>query len=127
MQRYDEENDGIWSVHLDGRIEGAIAIDGIDARFGGAHLRWFIASERLRGQGMGKRLLAAAMEFCRMREYQHIYLWTFEGLDAARHLYEKSGFVLVQQKRARQWGREVNEQRFEWHRMPVSESVPDQT
>jgi hypothetical protein len=43
-----------------------------------------------------------------------VYLWTFEGLDAARHLYEKSGFRLALQKRGAQWGAEVNEQRFEW-------------
>jgi hypothetical protein len=37
---------------------------------------------------------------------------TFEGLDAARHLYEKNGFRLAEQQRGIQWGREVNEQRF---------------
>jgi len=39
-------------------------------------------------------------------------LWTFEGLHAARHLYEKSGFQLVEQYRGTQWGTEVNEQQF---------------
>jgi hypothetical protein len=32
---------------------------------------------------------------------------------AARHLYEKTGFRLVEQRRGSQWGVEVNEQRFE--------------
>jgi RimJ/RimL family protein N-acetyltransferase len=53
------------------------------------------------------------MDFCRARGYDRVYLWTFEGLDAARHLYEKAGFRLAQQQRGRQWGTEVNEQRFE--------------
>jgi hypothetical protein len=37
---------------------------------------------------------------------------SFEGLGAARHLYEKRGFRLVEQRRGKQWGTEVNEQRF---------------
>ena len=42
-----------------------------------------------------------------------VYLWTFEGLDTARHLYEKVGFKLVEEHKGTQWGTEVNEQRFE--------------
>ena len=53
------------------------------------------------------------MVFCQSRRYQHVYLWTFEGLHAARHLYDKAGFRLVRQQRGTQWGREVTEQRFE--------------
>jgi hypothetical protein len=53
------------------------------------------------------------MAFCRLRQYQRVYLWTFEGLNAARHLYEKFGFRLAFQQRGTQWGAEVNEQRFE--------------
>ena len=34
-------------------------------------------------------------------------------LDAARHLYGKFGFVLAEQFQGMQWGKEVNEQRFE--------------
>ena len=40
-------------------------------------------------------------------------MWTFEGLGAARHLYEKAGFRLVEEHKGTQWGSEVNEQRFE--------------
>jgi hypothetical protein len=53
------------------------------------------------------------MEFCRLRHYGRVYLWTFEGLGAARHLYEKFGFLLAFQQRGTQWGTEVTEQRFE--------------
>jgi hypothetical protein len=45
--------------------------------------------------------------------YGQIYLWTFAGLDPARHLYEKAGFTLVKERTGRQWGTEVEEQRFE--------------
>ncbi len=110
---YVDGRDGLWLALAGGRIEGSIAIDGAHVQRDGAHLRWFIVSEGLRGRGAGSRLLASAMAFCRKCGYRRVYLWTFEGLDAARHLYEKSGFRLVQQQRGAQWGTEVNEQRFD--------------
>jgi GNAT superfamily N-acetyltransferase len=112
---YVEGRDGLW-LALDGdSIEGSVAIDGSHAGEEGAHLRWFIVSDRLRGSGAGAALLTAAMDFCRER-YDRAYLWTFEGLHAARHLYEKAGFTLANEQRGARWGSEVNEQRFEWVR-----------
>lgn len=112
-ERYVAGRDGLWLALADGRIEGSIVIDGSHAASDGAHLRWFIVSDAVRGRGVGGRLLDSAMEFCRARGYERVYLWTFEGLDAARYLYERAGFRLAQQQRGRQWGTEVNEQRFE--------------
>jgi GNAT superfamily N-acetyltransferase len=114
-ERYDESRDGLWLLLQDGRVEGSIAIDGARAAAQGAHLRWFITSDRVRGTGSGTALLSAAMAFCQSRHHQHVYLWTFEGLHAARHLYEKFGFTLAHQQPGTQWGRQVNEQRFERH------------
>jgi GNAT superfamily N-acetyltransferase len=111
--RYDDSRDGFWISSNAGRIEGSITIDGLRAREDGAHLRWFIVSDRLRGTGVGSRLIRAAVGFCRDRAYRRVYLWTFEGLDAARHLYEREGFRLAEESRGVQWGTEVNEQRFE--------------
>lgn len=111
-ERYDDARDGLWLALRDGQVEGSIAVDGSHPA-DGAHLRWFIASDSTRGTGLGTALLTAALQFCQSRHYDRVYLWTFEGLDAARHLYEKFGFRLVLQQRGTQWGAEVNEQRFE--------------
>jgi len=92
LRRYDSTRDGIWLALSHGRIEGSIVIDGVEADTEGAHLRWFIVSDSLRGNGVGSKLITIALDFCRMRQYKKIYLWTFEGLNAARHLYEKHGF-----------------------------------
>ncbi|MBW4471521.1 MAG: GNAT family N-acetyltransferase [Stenomitos rutilans HA7619-LM2] len=113
MNRYNEERDGFWVAVLENRVEASIAIDGIQANQTGVHLRWFIVSDVLRGQGVGRQLLNSAIEFCRRKQYRRVYLWTFEGLDSARHLYEIFGFKLVEQYRGCQWGVEVNEQKFE--------------
>jgi GNAT superfamily N-acetyltransferase len=113
LLRYDADRDGIWVATQNGRIEGAIVMDGIHAGTDGAHLRWFILSDALRGKGVGRTLVEKAMTFCRDRGYRKAHLWTFEGLDAARRLYEEAGFRLVRQKRGVQWGAEVNEQYME--------------
>lgn len=110
--RYTEGRDGLW-LAVDGSIvHGSVAIDGAHAQESGAHLRWFIASDESRGTGVGARLLGAALVFCRAQAYRKVYLWTFEGLHAARHLYEKHGFRLTRSQRGSQWGKEVNEQLF---------------
>ena len=111
--RYDEKHDGFWTASLKGRVEGSITIDGIHAEKEGVHLRWFILSDVLRGRGIGNRLIKEALNFCRNKGYKRVYLWTFKGLNAAKHLYEKNGFKLVKQFKGMQWGTEVNEQRFE--------------
>jgi len=113
LGRYDEKRDGFWTASLKGRVEGSISIDGIHAEKEGAHLRWFIVSNVLRGRGIGNQLMDKALGFCRDKGYSRVYLWTFEGLNAARHLYDKNGFKLVEENRGIQWGTEVNEQRFE--------------
>ncbi len=112
LERYDEIRDGIWLATTKGKVEGSIVIDGLHAETEGAQLRWFIVSEPLRGTGMGNKLLNTAIKYCRQKEYTSVYLHTFEGLDAAKHLYEKSGFQLIEQHMGRQWGTEVNEQKF---------------
>ena len=112
ITRYDGERDAFWMVSQADNIEGSVTIDGIHADNEGAHLRWFIMSDALRGQGLGKQLIAEAVAFCRSKNYQRIYLWTFAGLHAARKLYEQAGFVLDREQSGKQWGTEVPEQRF---------------
>lgn len=112
LSRYDKGRDGFWAICLNGRVEGSIAIDGIAAESQGAHLRWFILSSKLRGRGFGNTLMKKAVSFCQDRQYNRVYLWTFEGLDAARHLYEKFGFRLSEEHEGAQWGATVVEQKF---------------
>jgi GNAT superfamily N-acetyltransferase len=111
-ERYTDGRDGLWLV-LDGEaIHGSIVIDGAHYAEQGAHLRWFITSDATRGQGLGGQLLDAAMDFCRQRGYRRVHLWTFDGLHAARHLYEKHGFRLASSERGARWGKEVREQLY---------------
>lgn len=125
-ERYDPTQDGLW-LCLDAdthTVHGAIAIDGTDALTRGAHLRWFITSDAIRGTGKGRQLLDQAMAFCQQRAYPRVHLSTFEGLHAARHLYEQAGFRLMHQAQGEQWGVAVNEQIFEYNAPPPPRTTP---
>ncbi|OCR25227.1 MarR family transcriptional regulator [Pseudomonas syringae] len=111
MGRLHNPRNEVW-VALDGqRIVGSIAIDG-EGEGGEAILRCFILDDSARGKGAGKRLLAEAMKFCDESGFCATRLWTFQGLDAARKLYEDFGFRLVQEQEGQQWGARVTEQCF---------------
>jgi len=113
LNRFEDTCDGFWTVRLNNQVQGSIAIDGIKAMTEGAHLRWFILSPETRGRGIGNKLMEEAISFCKRKNYNRVYLWTFEGLHIARHLYEKFGFKLVEQFEGMQWGMKVIEQKFE--------------
>ena len=110
--RLDRPVNEIWVAVEAGEIIGSIAIDGEDLGADVAHLRWFILEDGRRGGGVGRRLLSAAIAFCDQQGFAETQLWTFRGLDAARKLYEASGFVLVEEQPGAQWGKQVMEQRF---------------
>jgi GNAT superfamily N-acetyltransferase len=82
LGRYDVKKDAFWTAQVGRQIEGSLTIDGIRAATEGAHLRWYIISDELRGQGAGNQLMSTAIDFCRSRGYRRVYLWTFEGLNA---------------------------------------------
>ncbi|MBC3917098.1 MarR family transcriptional regulator [Undibacterium sp. CY18W] len=100
----------LWTYADNGRTLASLAIDG-DPETGIAHLRWFIVDDSLRGSGIGRQLMAQAMKYVDQR-FSETYLWTFKGLDAARHLYESFGFQLSNEEEGVQWGTSVTEQRF---------------
>ncbi|VVE71804.1 MarR family transcriptional regulator [Pandoraea captiosa] len=100
----------LWLYVENGRTLASLAIDG-NLETGVAHLRWFIVDDVLRGTGVGRRLMSTAMDYVDAR-FHETYLWTFKGLDAARHLYESFGFRLAEAFEGDQWGSTVTEQRF---------------
>jgi GNAT superfamily N-acetyltransferase len=110
---FHDRRDGFWVAWVSGAFAGSVAIDGSDAQGQGARLRWFIVAPQLQGRGIGRALLKNSIEFCRKAGHSRVILWTFEGLDAARCLYEEAGFRLAEEREVRQWGQNIREQMFE--------------
>ena len=112
LARIDRPMNEVWAAVLNDEIVGSVSIDGEDLGDGIAHLRWYVMDGKARGTGAGKRLLSSALQFVDEHGFREVHLWTFKSLDAARNLYEKSGFGLVHEDAGRQWGTEVLEQKF---------------
>lgn len=112
MARIDKPANAVFSAYLGTELLGSLSVDGEDLGTGVSHLRWFIVSPRAHGMGIGTLLMGKAMSFVDQNAFDRTRLWTFKGLDAARHLYEKHGFALAHETQGRQWGTEVTEQEF---------------
>ncbi|WHP29817.1 bifunctional helix-turn-helix transcriptional regulator/GNAT family N-acetyltransferase [Trabulsiella odontotermitis] len=110
--RLDKARNQIWLAVQYGRIVGSVAIDGEDLGNNEAHLRWFILDDGCRGSGVGRKLMAEAMNFCNEQGFSAVQLWTFNKLTAARRLYESFGFTLTKEWQGDQWGSLMTEQQF---------------
>ena len=65
LSRYDASHDRVLLALERRRIVGSLIVDGGEttAATHGAHLRWFVVDEAHHGRGVGKTLMAAAMDF----------------------------------------------------------------
>jgi N-acetylglutamate synthase-like GNAT family acetyltransferase len=103
----------IWIVEHEGDVAGCVGIVEADAET--AQLRWYLLHPRLRGRGLGRALLADAIDFCRLAGYRRVFLWTVSALGAAAALYREAGFALTEETTHPLWGVVVCEQRYDLH------------
>ncbi|MEL6913409.1 MAG: GNAT family N-acetyltransferase [Pseudomonadota bacterium] len=100
---------------------GWIAEDGAGARLGSifcvrgpapgtAKLRLFYLTRAARGQGLGRRLLAACTDFARQAGYGRMTLWTHASHRAACALYARAGFRCESSVPVRAFGVALDEQ-----------------
>lgn len=101
----------IWVAECDGQIAGFIGIVGVDAQT--AQLRWFLVEPEFRGLGLGRRLITTALDFCRQNGLRHVFLWTFQELSAARHLYRSFGFTPTEHVPNDTWKKGLVEERWD--------------
>lgn len=108
----DPERDLFLTAWREDTLVGSISMDVSGGGPDGAHLRWFVVSDRERGSGLGKQLMRRAVDHADRVASGAVWLTTFAGLNAARALYERYGFELRSESEADQWQGGVREQMF---------------
>ncbi len=94
-----------WIAELDGAPVGSVFCMRKDDST--AQLRLLLVEPAARGLGIGERLVAECLTFARRAGYPEIMLWTNDILTAARRIYQRFGFELVDSEPHHSFGHDL--------------------
>jgi DNA-binding MarR family transcriptional regulator/N-acetylglutamate synthase-like GNAT family acetyltransferase len=96
IQHFDPKRERCWIAEKDGEVVGSVFLVTQSKQV--AKLRLLYVEPAARGLGIGSRLVAECVRFARQAGYKKIVLWTQSELDAARHIYKRAGFRVIEKK-----------------------------
>ncbi len=105
IQNFDPKRERCWIAEREGEIVGSVFLVKRSADV--AQLRLLLVEPKARGLGIGTRLVHECLQFARYAGYRKIVLWTNSVLLAARHIYEKAGFRLVETEPHHSFGHDL--------------------
>jgi DNA-binding MarR family transcriptional regulator/GNAT superfamily N-acetyltransferase len=112
IKNYNPARERAWIAEMDGEIIGSVFVVQTDHP-DTAKLRLLLVEARARGLGLGTRLVEECIRFARRSGYTKLTLWTNSVLVEARHIYEKTGFMLVSQEEHHSFGKDLVSETWE--------------
>lgn len=111
IKGYDPKYERSWIAEMDGEIVGSVFVaKGSEET---AKLRLLLVEPKARGAGLGTQLVDECIRFARRAGYQKLSLWTNDVLHAARRIYERAGFQLVEKNEHHSFGHDLVGQTWE--------------
>lgn len=111
LDNYDPKTDRCWIAELDRQPVGsAMVVHDGERR---SRLRLLLVDPRVRGLGLGRRLVSECVRFARRSRAKTLVLWTDRELEAAIHLYAQAGFELIKEEPHNTFGLEMVGQHWE--------------
>src|SRR5215472_7974774 len=111
IQHYDSRREHCWIAERDGEILGCVFLVRSSATI--AKLRLLLVEPTARGLGIGQRLVEQCVRFAHRAGYRKVLLWTNSVLLAARHIYKKAGFRIIQRERHHSFGHDLTSETWE--------------
>ena len=108
----DPVREAAWVAELEGRRAGCVfCVAGGDP--GMATLRILLVEPSARGHALDDRLVETAIAFARRAGYERMRLWTNDPLAAARRIYLRHGFRLIDEAPHHSFGVDLVGQTYE--------------
>jgi len=105
IRNYDPKKERCWIAEKDGDNVGSVFL--VKQSDSTAKLRLLLVEPHARGLGIGGRLVGECIKFAQQVGYSKITLWTNSILSAARHIYQKAGFRLVDEQPHQSFGHDL--------------------
>lgn len=96
LRDFQPEWEQCWIAERHGRNAGSVFVVRKSPEV--AQLRMLIVDPAARGHHIGERLVETVIGFARSKGYSMLTLWTNDCLHAARRIYQKFGFELVDEE-----------------------------
>lgn len=106
VQSFDPAREAAWIAEIDDRVVGSIFLVRGDAPEVGK-LRLLYVEPDTRGRGVGAMLVQACTDRARAVGCRRLELWTNSILVAARRIYQRAGFVLVDEAPHHSFGHDL--------------------